>query len=84
MAFSAGLGSLKADLDAVAQMRKSAESPDRILQRQRAATEGARSRIQQMVSAAGYQRLEAYIRTDVKRGIRIYRAPMMHTPEAAR
>lgn len=61
VAFIAGLGSLKADLEAVTQMRKSGDSPDRILQRQRAATEGARSRIQQMVSADGYQRLEAHM-----------------------
>jgi hypothetical protein len=83
-AFVAGLGSLKGDLDAVSAMRRTGESPERVLQSQQAATEGARARIQQTISAVGYQRLEGYIRTNVKRGIRIYRAPMMHRPEAAR
>lgn len=83
VAFVAGLGSLKADLDAVTELRKTGASSDRVLQRQRAATEGARVRVQQMLSADGAQRLETYIRTKVKRGIKIYRAPMVHAPEAA-
>lgn len=75
LAFRSALGALDSELKTV-QARRGRDANADVTQQQRVVLDNARSRVQASLSAAGRVQLDNYIRTEVKKRVRIYRGPM--------
>ena len=85
VAFARALGSLKEELTSLENRRSAGGSAQRFLEDRGTALRNAHARVGFALSPTGYGRLDAYVRTEVKRRIKVYRAPMRDLPpESAR
>ena len=83
--FVDAIGYLKGELEALSEQRKANTiPPNELLQRQRLAEVDARARVDAALSRRGLAQLDRYIRSDVKRRIKIYRGPMTPAAGSAR
>jgi hypothetical protein len=81
-AFERALGPLNADLKLLAEQHKASQiSTAQRLSGQQGLLEATRNRVWLSLSAAGRTQVDAYIRTQVKSRVKIYRGPSM--PSAA-
>jgi hypothetical protein len=76
VAFARALGSLREELTSLENRRSAGGSAQQFHEDRGKALRNARTRVGFALSPAGYGRLDAYVKTEVKRRIKVYRAPM--------
>jgi hypothetical protein len=84
VAFGRALGSLKEELTSIEDRHRAGGSAQRFREDRDTVLRNARARVDYALSPAGHGRLDAYVRTEVKRSIKVYQAPMPDRRESTR